>query len=216
MSSLKRDATIAPSGKSTWFSPDQVKLSTGGDAGFGDLMQSLALQPEWFGEGTINFELSPSAFQGTARKPTAYDGMQSAHWVSRPQGEDTFGVTGGGLKEFIADNVKASGIVSAKAMIPSDDMKQQIQAAIQRARDNALEQDPMLKQAIEKETNKDKKRELEGMLPTLTDQLIRGDLSFGSVPTMVRNICKDVIGSTAGERRQPAANTNPIGTGRRP
>lgn len=142
--------------------------------------------------------------------------MQSAHWVSRPETADTFGVTGGGLKEFIADNVKASGIVSAKAMIPSDEMKQQLQTAIQKARDNALQQDPMLKQAIEKESNADKKKALEFMVPTLTDQLIRGDLSFGNVPTMVRNICKDVIGSTQLERQQPTPNRNPSGTGRRP
>lgn len=112
--------------------------------------------------------------------------------------------------------MKASGIVSAKAMIPSDEMKQQLQTAIQKARDNALQQDPMLKQAIEKESNADKKKALEFMVPTLTDQLIRGDLSFGNVPTMVRNICKDVIGSTQLERQQPTPNRNPSGTGRRP
>ena len=215
MSSLDTGATIAPTG-STWFSPDKLKLTGTGDIGYSELMQILALQPEWFPEGNVVFELQPSAFSGEARKPTAYDGMQSAHWVSRPQTEDTYGVTGGGAKEFIAGNVKASGIVSAKAVIPSADMKQQIQTAVTTARDHALAADPALKQAIDNEKDPKAKQKLEYMIPTLTDQLIRGDLSFGSVPAMVKNICNDTIKSTGLERQQPTANKNPSGTGKRP
>ena len=216
MASIDKTATITPPDKPTWYTPDQVKLTAAADAGYAQVIQLNALQPEWFPEGTISFELKPSAFQGEARKPTAYDGMQSSLWSSRPQTRDTYGVTGGGVKEFLAGGVKAAGIVSAKATIPSADMLSQIQSAIRTARDSALNADPMLKKSIEHATNPKMKAEFEALIPNLTDQLIRGDLSFGSVPTAVRNLIHDVTKSTDLERKQPTKNKNPSGTGKRP
>lgn len=178
-------------------------------------MRINALQPEWFPEGTVSFEISPTAFAGEARKPTAYDGMQSALWVSRPDG-DTFGVTGGGAKEFLARNVQCAGILSARATIPSGDMRGELQAAMKKAYDNALAMDPMLKQAIETEKDPKKREGLERLVPNLTDQVIRGDLSFGSLPKAIRDLIGDTVKTTALERNQPTKNKNPSGTGRRP
>jgi hypothetical protein len=214
MSSIDRSAAIKPKGQ-TWYTPDNVQIKSAGDVGFSELMRINALQPEWFPEGTVSFEVSPSAFAGEARKPTAFDGMQSALWVSRPDG-DAYGVTGGSAKEFLARDVKCSGILSAKAVIPSADMRAEIQSAMKKAYDNALSMDPMLKQAIDKEKDPKKLEDLKGLAPNLTDQIIRGDLSFGSIPKAIRDLIGDTVKTTALERKQPTNNKNPSGTGKRP
>jgi len=214
MSSVDKSAAIKPKGQ-TWFTPDKIQLKSAGDVGFAELMRINALQPEWFPEGTVSFEIKPSAFHGDARKPTAYDGMQSALWVSRPDG-DTYGVTGGSAKEFLAQNVQCSGITSARAIVPSTDLKGELQTAMKKAYDSALSMDPILKQAIDAEKDPTKKKALQGLVPNLTDQVIRGDLSFGSVPKAIREIIGDTAKTTALERKQPTKNKNPSGTGKRP
>src|SRR5262249_30215506 len=67
---------ISPSG-GTWFTPDSYKLKNASDAGYGQLLELAALQPEWFPEGNIVFDVDVAASLSTieARKPTAYDGM---------------------------------------------------------------------------------------------------------------------------------------------
>lgn len=120
------------------------------------------------------------------------------------------------MKEFLADGVKAAGITSARAVIPTGPLVSQIRDAIQRARDNALMQDPMLKQAIQNEKNSKAKQKLEAMIPSLSDQVIRGDFSLGNLPAQLRNILHDTIGTTDLERTQPTKNTKPSGTGKKP
>lgn len=77
-------------------------------------MLALALssvQLALFADGNILFELAPKAFDSaTIRKPTAYDGMQSSHWVSRNAEGETYGVTGGGAREFLASGVAWSNV----------------------------------------------------------------------------------------------------------
>src|SRR5262249_25799976 len=55
---------IQPQG-GTWFTPDSYKLSDGADAGFSQVLQLAALQPEWFPEGNICFEVDVATAKGT-------------------------------------------------------------------------------------------------------------------------------------------------------
>jgi hypothetical protein len=54
-------------------------------------------------------------------KPTAFDGLMSALWCARNLGADDYGITGGGLGEFLEAGVKFSEVTLATAVIPSDD-----------------------------------------------------------------------------------------------
>lgn len=124
LGTLDRSKPIQPSGMHGWFTDDKVKLEPGKDAGFSQLMHIFALQPEVFAEGTVFIEISPHGLEGDIRKPTAYDGMQSSLWVPRPG--DTFGVTGGGLREFLADAIKGSAVQSANARVPNSGLAEEI------------------------------------------------------------------------------------------
>jgi hypothetical protein len=205
----RRCVRALPKGGGTWFTPDSYKLSDGNDAGFSQLMKLAALQPEWFPDGNITFEVDMATAKGSmeARKPTAYDGMQSALWVSRPTG-DTFGVTGGGANEFLAGKVPISSVKNAKAVLPSADVKQQLQEAIKAARDQALAADPELKKKIDTATDPKIKQGLEYIIPTLTDQFIRGTATMPLGPS-VQKMLKEITASTAGERGAPSAARAP-------
>jgi hypothetical protein len=124
LGTLDRSKPIQPSGMHGWFTDDKVKLESGKDAGFSQLMHIFALQPEVFAEGTVFIEIAPKGLEGEVRKPTAYDGMQSSLWVPRPG--EIFGVTGGGLREFLADNVKGSAVQTATARVPSSGLAAEI------------------------------------------------------------------------------------------
>jgi hypothetical protein len=124
LGTLDRSKPIQPSGMHGWFTDDKVKLEPGKDAGFSQLLHVFALQPEVFAEGTVFIEIAPKGLEGDVRKPTAYDGMQSSLWVPRPG--DTFGVTGGGLREFLADSIKGSAVQTANARVPNSGLAAEI------------------------------------------------------------------------------------------
>ncbi len=208
MASLDRGKTIKPD-KGTWFTPDSYKLKDAKDAGFSDLLELAALQPEWFGEGNIAFEIdvaTAGAFE--AKKPTAYDGMQSALWVSRP-GPDSFGVTGGGANEFMAKDVAVAGIKSAQAVIPGADTLAQLQEAVTKARDMALLADPALKAALDAApAGSPAKKQLEGMIPNLTDMFLRGTPGL-TLSAAVKDMLTKIKTSTEAERANPSAARGP-------
>jgi hypothetical protein len=195
---------ISPEG-GTWFTPDSYKLTNAGDAGYGQLLELAALQPEWFPEGNIAFEVdvAAAASKMEARKPTAYDGMQSVLWVSRPTGED-YGVTGGGALEFLGGKVPVPAIKNARAVIPSADTQQQLADAIKAARDQSLAADPILKQKIDSATDPKVKKSYEEMIPNLTDMFIRGTATV-PLGASVKQMLDAIKNSTSGERANPSA-----------
>ena len=104
----------------TWFSPDEVKLKTADpNTGFTDLMTANALQPEWYPDGALALTIRPTSLR-EARKPTAFDGMMSALWMSRNQPAQTYGVTGGGAREFLEKGITFGMVEKATAVIPSE------------------------------------------------------------------------------------------------
>ncbi len=200
--------TIMPD-KGTWFTPDSYKLKNASDAGYGQLLELAALQPEWFPDGNIVFEVDVTKAAGTmeARRPTAYDGMQSSLWVSRPTGE-AYGVTGGGANEFLAGKVPVSAVKNAKAVIPTADTETEIRNAIQKARDEALKQDPELKARIDKETDPKAKQALEGMIPNLTDMYLRGGMTI-PMGDKIKEMLAAIKTSTNNERGAPSPTRAP-------
>jgi hypothetical protein len=199
---------IEPTG-GTWFTPDSYKLKDGSDAGYSQLLQLAALQPEWFPEGNIVFEVDVATAAGTmeARKPTAYDGMQSALWVSRPTG-DTFGVTGGGANEFLAGKIPIGAVKNAKAVIPSASTQQELADAVKAAKEAALAADPDLKKKIDNASDPKVKQQLEYLVPTLTDMFIRGTATM-PLSASVQKMLKDIAETTAAERAAPSAARAP-------
>lgn len=125
----KLKGPLTPPKGGTWFSSGAVKVQPG-DAGFSELMEIGALQPEWFAEGCVKFTVA-SAGLGTVkenlRKPTCLDGMQSGMFVPRPDG--VFGVTGGGFNEFLAANVPSENVVSMELLKSSAGLEAAIRAA---------------------------------------------------------------------------------------
>jgi len=104
----------------TWFSPDEVQLKTAdANTGFTDLMTANALQPEWYPEGALALTIRPTGLRD-ARKPTAFDGMMSALWMARNQPAQTYGVTGGGAREFLEKGMTFGMVERATAVIPSE------------------------------------------------------------------------------------------------
>ncbi len=100
------------------------------------MMTIGALQPEWYPNGTVvlNIERRLSASAREIRKPTAFDGMMSVLWVARNMAEDDYGVTGGGLGEFLEASVLFSEVTSATAIIPTDDFLADIQRVVTQVR----------------------------------------------------------------------------------
>jgi len=108
----------------TWYAPGEIR--TGGsppNEEFAKMMTLGALQPEWYPNGTcvLNIDRRISGATRELFKPTAFDGLMSALWTARNMSEDDYGVTGGGLGEFLEANIPFSDVTSAKAIIPSDD-----------------------------------------------------------------------------------------------
>lgn len=125
----KLKGNLTPPGGGTWFSSGQVNVMPG-DAGFEQLMDVGALQPEWFAEGAAKFTIA-SAGLGTIkenlRKPTCLDGMQSGMFVPRPDG--VFGVTGGGYNEFLAGAVPVANVTNMELIETSPGLRAEIEAA---------------------------------------------------------------------------------------
>lgn len=75
----------------------------------------------------LNIERTIAAGSRTLLKPTAFDGLMSALWTARNIGEDDYGVTGGGVGEFLEAGVTFAEVTSANAVIPDDDFLLDIQ-----------------------------------------------------------------------------------------
>ena len=214
---------IAPVGYPAWFTPDKVEVSTDPTSGYADLMTIFALQPEWFPEGNVLFDIDPAGINGELRKPTAYDGMQSSLWVARNQPAQTFGLTGGQAREYIANDVPVSAVVKASGVVPSDDFLAQVVRLSQRAKDIWLRQNPdkaaelqqlrddinRLPDGSDKDTAKDKLRELDSWTPNLTDWVMRGQTTdlTSHIGVKIRDakaVLERVRQSTQNETSSPA------------
>ncbi len=113
-----------------WYAPGEISVPPGdNNTNYARMMRLGALQPEWYPNGTVvlNIERTLQAGARDIRKPTAFDGLMSVLWVSRNMGEDDYGVTGGGLGEFLEKGVTYNEVTSATAVIPSDDFLADIQ-----------------------------------------------------------------------------------------
>ncbi len=118
----------------TWYAPGEIKPnpSAAANTEFANMMTLGALQPEWYPNGTVvlNIDRRLSGAARNIKKPTAFDGMMSALWTARNMGVDDYGVTGGGLGEFLEANVPFSDVSSSHAIIPDDDFLADIQRVV--------------------------------------------------------------------------------------
>lgn len=117
----------------TWYAPGEITVAAGGtpNGEFAKMMTLGALQPEWYPHGTCVLNID-RRISGAARelfKPTAFDGLMSALWTARNMTEDDYGVTGGGLGEFLEANIPFTDVTSATCVIPTDDFLADIQRA---------------------------------------------------------------------------------------
>lgn len=113
-----------------WYAPGEISVPPGdNNTNYARMMRLGALQPEWYPNGTVvlNIQRTLEAGARDIRKPTAFDGLMSVLWVSRNLGEDDYGVTGGGLGEFLEKGVTYNEVTSATAVIPTDDFLADIQ-----------------------------------------------------------------------------------------
>jgi hypothetical protein len=126
---------LTPPNGGTWFSSGTVSVKPG-DAGFAQLMEIGALQPEWFSDGAVKFTISSAglgAVRENLRKPTCLDGMQSGMFVPKYD-LSFFGVTGGGYNEFLAGTVPSANVTKMEIISTSPGLQQAIQAADAQAR----------------------------------------------------------------------------------
>lgn len=222
---LDTSKAIAPKGFPAWFTPDQVRVDADPNVAFTDLMSVFALQPEWFGEGNVFFEIDPALITGEIRKPTAYDGMQSSLWVARNQPAETFGVTGGGAREFLAQEVPATSVKSLRGVVPSADFLAQVARLQSRAVDMFLQQNPQVKAELDqldtqiaalpdgpaKEDLKKKRGEVTSWTPNLTDWVLRGQTTqlTSHIGVKIRDAkaaLEEVRRQTEAERSAPSAH----------
>lgn len=129
LTTIDRAKPIAP--YATWYGPGTIQLDTSAppDKEFARMMTLGALQPEWYPHGTVVLHIERKA-EAAARhllKPTAFDGLMSSLWCARNLNESDYGITGGGLGEFLEANVPFADVTSATAVIPSDDFLADIQ-----------------------------------------------------------------------------------------
>ena len=112
-----------------WFSPEEIQITASADTDYTDIMTMFALQPEWYPDGCLAVTVDTSGIPalGEARKPTAFDGMMSALWVARNQPDQTFGVTGGGAREYVSAGVRWGAVTSAVPRIISNTYATELQ-----------------------------------------------------------------------------------------
>ena len=224
---LKTGGMVAPEPYPAWFTPDKVRIDASSDTAFGDLMRVYALQPEWFAQGNVAFEVDPTVHAGgkaqELRKPTAYDGMQSSLWVARNQGGETYGMTGGGAREFLAQNVSVAAIKSCRGVIPSQEFLGQLTTLQSRAVAKFLETNPQIKAEMDaleariatlpdtdpnKKTAQDRLKEIKNWIPNLTDWVLRGQTTFltSHIGVKIRDakaVLDSVSTTTSDERAGP-------------
>lgn len=171
-------------GYGTWYHPGAIvpSLDPDPDVAFTDMMTLGALQPEWYAEGTVVLEIDMSAKANrVCRKPTAFDGLMSSVWVARNLSDSDYGLTGGGAAEFLEANVPYRFVTSARAVIPSDTLKVELQRLIDAAPANS----------------------------TPTEEALRG--STAAAGGSAEGLYDSVIDSTVNEQNTPGANPTVAG-----
>jgi hypothetical protein len=115
----------------TWYAPGEIIVNTSAPPNqeFARMMTLGALQPEWYPSGTAVLHIDRRLSGGARQlfKPTAFDGLMSSLWCARNLGENDYGVTGGGLGEFLELNVPFSDVTQADIIVPSDDFLAELQ-----------------------------------------------------------------------------------------
>ncbi|HSR97661.1 MAG TPA: hypothetical protein VLM79_11455, partial [Kofleriaceae bacterium] len=128
----------------TWYGPGTIQLDTREppDKEFARMMTLGALQPEWYPQGTVvlHIERKAEAAARTLLKPTAFDGLMSSLWCARNLSEADYGITGGGLGEFLEANVPFADVTKAEAVIPSDDFLADLQRVSSEVKDKLGDQ----------------------------------------------------------------------------
>lgn len=118
----------------TWYAPGEIRPNpvAAANTEFANMMTLGALQPEWYPNGTVvlNIDRRLSSAAREVKKPTCFDGMMSALWTARNLSKDDYGVTGGGVGEFLEAKVPFSDVTSATAIIPEDDFLADIQRVV--------------------------------------------------------------------------------------
>lgn len=128
------EASTLLSAYGTWYKPGEMRATSADpNVAFAEMMTLGALQPEWYPEGTaiLNINRSVDDKLRDARKPTAFDGMCSALWMARNQPGQTYGVTGGGVGEFVEKGVTYGEVVSSTAAVPAEDFLRALDRLIQ-------------------------------------------------------------------------------------
>ncbi|MBM4343045.1 MAG: hypothetical protein FJ100_06675 [Deltaproteobacteria bacterium] len=183
LTTLDKSKPISP--YAAWYKPGEITVPPGSnETQFASMMQLGALQPEWYPNGTVvlNIQRTLEAGARDIRKPTAFDGLMSVLWVSRNVGENDYGVTDGGIGEFLEKGVTYNEVVSAQAVIPSDDFLADIQRVASQV-NNAVP----------------------GSSPT--EELARGnnaDTSILHTAPEARGMYNDILSTTANERQNPS------------
>lgn len=148
-SAIRRLAKGTFTFRANWWTPNSLDIKAG-EAGFAQLMTIFALEPQYFADGSVFMTCDLKAVSDPklleARKPTCFDGMQSAMWAPREQGGEVFGVTGGGIQEALCKGVDAKSITKFQCNFPAPDVAAaiksfdaQIQAKTGGSAANALE-----------------------------------------------------------------------------
>lgn len=186
------DTSQAISDYPTWYKPGEIVVNPTDPPSqeFARMMTLGALQPEWYPNGTIvlNIERKLSAASRVVKKPTAFDGLMSALWCSRNLAADDYGVTGGGIGEFLEAGVTFAEVTSATAIIPDDDFLADIQRVASQVK-NAL-----------------------GGATTPAEELLRGNRANTSILNTtgvatggVRDMYGQIIGQSTQEQNSPSA-----------
>lgn len=176
----------------TWYAPGEIRPNPGAAANteFANMMTLGALQPEWYPNGTVVLHIDRrlSGAARDVRKPTCFDGMMSALWTARNLGADDYGVTGGGLGEFLEAKVPFSDVTSATAIIPDDDFLADIQRVVKE---------------VERKT---------GGASTPTEELLRGNNTHARILNTtgdgtggVKDMYGQIIDRSSQEQNSPSA-----------
>lgn len=183
----------------TWYKPGEMRVSSADpNVAFAEMMTLGALQPEWYPEGTavLNINRSVDDKLREARKPTAFDGMCSALWMARNQPGQTYGVTGGGVGEFVEKGVTYGEVISSTAAVPAEDFLRALDRLVQTVKS---------------------RKAAEGS--TVTEEVLRGNGVGGGKSGPMRQVhamYNQVTERSGQESKRPTAipeNTAPVGPG---
>jgi hypothetical protein len=193
LTTINRGAKI--SDYPAWYKPGEITVPGGSaDTVYAKMMQLGALQPEWYPNGTVVLNIQPTLAAGSRelRKPTCFDGMMSSLWVARNQPGEVYGVTGGGIGEFLEKGITYAEVTSATAVVPNDDFLADIQRVASQVK-NA------------------------GLKSTATEEMVRGNggnVSIMNTSPGVSQMYRDIVGTTRNEAQNPGARPDAPGSQR--